>query len=490
MQLSRATLAQLPTTIARPNYDPATVSIGIVHLGFGGFHRAHMARYTHDLMQQRSDVAEWGIAGVGLLPADARVKEALAPQDALYTLVETQNGDETATVIGAVNDVIFAGDSTQAALNAIDKRGVRIVSLTVTENGYCRNADTKVLDRDHPAVIDDLANPTQPRGAVGVLVEAYRRRMVARSPAFTSLSCDNIQHNGAVLRDAVLTFAHWRDPALARWITDHATFPSTMVDRITPITTPELKEGFSARYGLSDRWPIFCERFRQWVIEDDFAAGRPAWEEVGAQFVGDVAPYEFMKLRLLNASHLAVAGLGKLMGHAHIDEAVRAPSLNAYMRALMDGETGPTLPPVPGVDLDAYKIELLERFSNRAIKDTVDRVNTDAPVTLLIEPIRDRLGANASVDLLALALAAWMRRVAGVDEKGNTISVIHPLADLLRARALEGGTDPLPLLGIRKLFGDLIEHEGLVRVLKEWLGSLYAIGAEATLRDARRRLAF
>jgi mannitol 2-dehydrogenase len=314
--------------------------------------------------------------------------------------------------------------------------------------------------------------------------------MAARAPAFTALTCDNIQHNGVVLRDAALTLADWRDKALADWIAANASFPSTMVDRITPVTTPSQVEDFTARFDLVDRWPIFCERFRQWVIEDDFVAGRPAWEEVGAQFVADVAPYEFMKLRLLNASHLAIAGLGRLMGYVYIDEAIRDPSLRSYMRALMDRETGPTLPPVPGVDLDGYKTQLLERFGNVAIKDTVDRVNADAPINLLLEPIHDRLAAGANIDLLALALAAWMRRVTGVDETGNRISVVHPLADLLRERANAGGPDPLPLLSIRKLFGDLIDHGAFVATLKAWLTSLYADGAAAMLSKARRMLSF
>jgi mannitol 2-dehydrogenase len=490
MYLSRATLAPLPATITRPRFDPAKVSGGIVHLGFGGFHRAHMARYTHDLMERRVDATEWGIVGVGMLPADVRVSDALKPQDALYTLVERQDGDEAATIVGSVCEVIFAGESSQAALDAIDDPAIRIVSLTVTENGYCRNAATKTLDRDHPSIVDDLAHPDKPRSAVGILVEAYRRRMAVRAPAFTALTCDNIQHNGVVLRDAVLALASWRDQALAEWIAANASFPSTMVDRITPVTTPAQIEDFTARFDLVDRRPVFCERFRQWVIEDNFVAGRPAWEEVGAQFVADVTPYEFMKLRLLNASHLAIAGLGRLMGYVYIDETIRDPSLRSYMRALMDRETGPTLPPIPGVDLDGYKTQLLERFGNVAIKDTVDRVNADAPINLLLEPIRDRLAAGAKVDLLVLALAAWMRRVTGVDETGNPISVVHPLADLLRERANAGGPDPLPLLSIRKVFGDLIEHGAFVATLKAWLTSLYADGAAATLASARRVLGF
>ena len=228
-----------------------------------------------------------------------------------------------------------------------------------------------------------------------------------------------------------------------------------MVDRITPVTRPEDVSDLAARHGVIDAWPVFSETFRQWVIEDDFADGRPAWEAAGAQFVSDVAPYEAMKLRLLNASHLAVSGLGRLIGYRFVDETMRDERLRRYMQALMDRETGPTLPPVSGVDLDAYKAVLIERFANPTIMDTVERVNTDAPINLLLDPIRDRLAAGARIDLLALALAAWMRRVRGVDEAGAAIEVRHPMADTLREKATLGGGDPRPLLGIQPLFGDL-----------------------------------
>src|ERR1700684_251256 len=245
--------------------------------------------------------------------------------------------------------------------------------------------------------------------------------MAAGQGRFTSLSCDNIQHNGTVLRDAVLALATLRDPKLADWISADGCFPSTMVDRITPVTAEEDVAWLAGRYGIIDRWPVFAEVFTQWVIEDRFTAGRPAWEDVGAQFVTDVAPYEFMKLRLLNASHLAVSGMGRLAGYGTIDEAIADPLIKRFMAALMDRETGPTLPDVPGIDLAGYKATLIERFSNPAIKDTVERVNTDAQLTIWVDPIRDRLREGKSVDLLALALAAWLRQVRGEDEQGQPI---------------------------------------------------------------------
>ncbi|HWK52046.1 MAG TPA: mannitol dehydrogenase family protein [Steroidobacter sp.] len=488
--LSRQSLARLPAAIDRPAFDPANVRAGIVHLGLGGFHRSHMARYTHDLMSRRADSLQWGIVGVGLMPADERMHEALAPQDALYTLLERQDSDERATVIGSLAGVLYGGESSAAVLDAIDDPAICIVSLTITERGYCLDPATKQLHPEHELVKHDLADPARPRSAIGVIVEAYRRRMERGRPAFTALSCDNIQHNGVVLRDAVLALAKLRDPHLADWIEKNGRFPSTMVDRITPLTTLENVSYLAAHFGIEDRWPMFSEVFRQWVIEDDFAVGRPAWEEVGAQFVPNVAPYELMKLRLLNASHLAIAGLGRLAGYTYIDETIRDPALRAYMAALMERETGATLLPVPGIDLPAYRAQLLERFANSKIKDTVERVTNDAPLNYLLDPIRDRLGAAGTIELLALGLAAWMRQVRGEDESGQRIPVVHPLASLLRSRAIEGGTDPRPLLAISSLFGELANNQAFVAIVQRWLTLLYRAGAKATLLQARQVLHF
>lgn len=490
VELNRAALRRIPPRVRVPGYDPARVAPGIVHLGLGAFHRAHMARYTHELMERDPAVLSWGIAGAGLLPGDRRVHDSLAPQDGLYTLVERDGTTERATVIGAIAEVIFAADSPVALLARIDEPATRIVSLTVSEDGYCLSPATRLLDPDHPAIRHDLANPEAPRSAPGVLVEALRRRRAAGRGAFTALSCDNIQDNGKVLRAVVLALARLRDPSLADWIAARATFPSTMVDRITPATRPDHIAHLERAYGLRDRWPVFAEGFSQWVIEDRFAAGRPAWEEVGAQFVPDVAPYEKMKLRLLNASHLAIAAIGRLLGHTYVHEAMRVPELRAYMAALMDRELSPTLPPVPGIDLAAYKRTLVERFANPAIEDTVERINRDAPLNLLLMPIEASLAIGGQVDLLALGLAAWMRRASGVDEAGAIIDLGHPMAALLGQRAREGGADPGPLLSIEPLFGQLGREERLVAALRRWLASFHARGSGATLAEAARALRF
>jgi len=488
--LNRVNLSRLQSPVAVPGFDPARVTPGIVHLGLGNFHRAHMARYTHNLMERRPDALRWGIVGAGLLPGDRRMQESLAPQDSLYTLVERSFTEETVTVVGSLAAVVFAGESSADLLDAIDRPEIRIVSLTVTENGYCLNRATKRLDPEHKLIQADLAHPERPSSAIGIVVEAYRRRRDGAVPPFTAMTCDNIQHNGDVLRDAVLALAELRDPALAAWIAEHGSFPSTMVDRITPVTAAADTLALAERHGIEDRWPVFSETFTQWVIEDRFPAGRPPWEEVGAQFVADVAPYEFMKLRLLNASHLTVSGTGRLAGYVTVDEAMADPRITGFMRALMDRETGPTLLPVPGIDLDGYKATLIERFANPAIKDTVERVNTDAPLNVLVDPIRDRLRAGQGVELLALALAAWLRRMRGEDEQGQPIDVRHPLAALLRDKAMEGGPDPRPLLGIAQLFGDTGADARLVEPVGRWLASLYEKGSRDTLAEASQRLNF
>jgi mannitol-1-phosphate/altronate dehydrogenase len=484
VDLGRAILGHLDRAVRVPAYDPATVTAGIVHLGLGAFHRAHMARYTHDLMQRDPAATRWGIVGAGLMPADRAVRDALAPQDNLYTLVERDGVEEKVSVIGALADVIFAGDSSAALLDVMARPAIRIVSLTVSENGYCLQPATRRLDPAHPLIRADMAQPETPRSAIGVIVEALRRRRDAALPGFAALSCDNIQDNGAVLRAAVLDLAALRDRALADWIAAEARFPCTMVDRITPATRPEHAAHLAQRHGINDRWPVFCESFTQWVIEDHFVGGRPEWEKVGAQFVPDVAPYELMKLRLLNASHLAIAAPGRLLGLTHVHEVMALPLMRGFMAALMERELAPTLRPVPGVDLAAYQRTLVARFANPAIQDRVERINQAAPLNLLLRPIAATLEAGTPVDLLALALAFWMRRALGVDEAGAPIELGHPMAAELRARAAAGRADPAPLLALTALFGTLGEDARLVAPLRRWLGLLYAEGTAATLDRA------
>lgn len=486
---SLATLSDLADRIAIPAYDPRTLRHGIVHLGLGNFHRAHMARYTHELIEQGASAAEWGIFGAGLMPGDAALLAALEKQDRLYTLVERGDG-ERRRLIGSLAATTHVAADPEPLLRHLIDPAIRIVSLTVTEHGYCLDPATKRLDPGHKAIVADLADPERPRSAIGLIVEAARRRMASGLPGFTAMSCDNIQHNGHVLRHAVADLAALRSADIADWIADHVTFPSTMVDRITPVTRAEDAADLAARHGVDDGCAVFCESFSQWVIEDDFAAGRPDWDKVGAQFVGDVAPYEFMKLRLLNASHLAISAPARLIGHVFIHEAMAADLLRRFMAALMERETGPTLLPVPGIDLPAYKASLIARFANPAILDTVERVNNDAALNYLLDPIRDRLRDGRGIDLLGFAVAAWIRRAEGVDETGAAIDVRHPLAGLLRARANEGGADPLPVLRIESLFGTLADDPALIASVGRSLSAIHALGTRAALAELAEEQGF
>lgn len=467
-RLCRANLDQLPQTITGLSYAPSDITAGIVHIGPGAFHRAHMARYVHALMSQ-GRAMDWGIIGAGLTPADHRVAAALAPQDNLYTLIARDDDGASAQVVGSIVDII-GPDDVSDMLDQIDAPGIRIVSLTVSENGYCLDANTRGLDLTHPAIIADLATPARPASVIGVLVEAYRRRRAARRPAFTALSCDNLPGNGGLLRRAVLTFAAVLDPALAEWIEAEGRFPSTMVDRITPVTKPADIKAFEQSFGITDAWPIFCEPFTQWVIEDDFADGRPELEQVGVQFTADVEPFERMKLRLLNASHLALASLGWLSGHSIVAEAMRDPRLNAYVHRLMDEETAPTLPPDLPVDLQAYQDQVVRRFSNRLLEDTLERINTDASINLLLDPIRDRLNTGRPIPLLARAVAAWIRRLALIDD--DQLAVRHPLAAELKTRAKASYPDPAGVLAMTEVFGELSNSADFIFAVKNASRSL------------------
>lgn len=478
-KLTRKAPIDLSVGVRAPAYDLAGVIAGIVHIGLGGFHRAHFARYTHDLMALDPTANRWGILGSGLRANDVDLLAALDSQDGLYTLVERDPTGETKTIIGSIVGTIDASHSSAALLDAIGRPETKIVSITVSERGYNLDGPSKTLDLDHPAIRQDLADPAAPRTVPGIIVEGYRRRRAAKLSAFTSLCCDNIPHNGKVLRAAVLAFAEASDPALAAWIAREARFPNSMVDRITPVPTAGEIAALVSETGVNDAAAVFAESFRQWIIEDDFADGRPDWDRVGAQFVSDVTPYETMKLRLLNASHLSIAGLGTLSGYETIEESINDPLIRRFMIRLMDAETGPTLPPVPGIDLSRYKATLIERFANPAIRDLNQRVNVDAPVNLLLDPLRDRLVANQPVDLLALGLAAWCWRVRDEAHIGGS--------GLVHRHALESGDDPTALLSIEPVFGSLGRDPRLIEAVGSWLSALSTGGVAGALAEAGKK---
>jgi mannitol 2-dehydrogenase len=427
----------------------------------------------------------WGIIGSGLRANDVPLLNILEQQDGLYILVEQDADGDEAAVVGSIVRMIDASQSTAPLLAAIELPEIRIVSITVSEAGYHLDAATKRLDLNSAAIQNDIAHPQTPRTTPGILVEAFRQRRAAGLPAFTALSCDNIQHNGRVLRDAVLTLAPQSSPGLAAWIEVHATFPSSMVDRITPLPTREAIDAFARKTGVVDGATVFAESFRQWVIEDNFAAGRPDWSKVGAQFVTDATPYEAMKLRLLNASHLAVSGLGALCGYETVEQTMSDTAIRRYMARLMDEEIAPLLAPVPGIDLAQYKATLIARFGNPAIRDTVRRINTDAPINLLLDPLRDALAAQSPIALLSLALAAWCKRICEDVRRGETIMGANTNAELQHCAA-GNVDDPAALLSVDSLFGDIGRSEPLVASLRSWLNQLRKDGVAATLQHAIR----
>lgn len=406
---------------------------GIVHLGLGAFFRAHGAVYISEAMEKSG--GDWGIIGVSLVRPDQR--DLLAPQDYAYTALELGPEGETPRVITAVDRVLVAREDPQAVLDAMSDPAIRIVTLTVTEKGYCHEPSTGRLNRQHPDIVHDLAHPDAPLSAVGYLVRALERRRNASLRPFTVLCCDNLPENGKVVKGVVIELAGLIEPALADWISAEGAFPSTMVDRIVPATKPEDIERLAAMTGVLDLSPVMHEPFRQWVVEDRFVDGaRPDLGAVGVQLVSDVTPFEHMKLRCLNGTHSSLAYLGYLAGHETISDTVADPSFARFCKRLWREEIVPGLKAPEGVDLSAYTGALFDRYSNPAIRHRTWQIAMDGSQKLpqrILSTVAENLKAGRPFGGLALAVAAWMRYVGGLDEKGNPIDVRDPLAARLKA---------------------------------------------------------
>ncbi|HET7477057.1 MAG TPA: mannitol dehydrogenase family protein [Dermatophilaceae bacterium] len=492
--LTDATLGSLDARVDVPAYDRSKVTVGIVHFGVGGFHRAHEAMYVDRLMRQdeSGEALQWGICGVGVMPGDVRMKEALGAQDGLYTLVvKSPDGSLAPTVIGSIADYLFAPDDPDAVIERMADPAVRIVSLTVTEGGYNFNAVTGQFDRSHPGVAHDLQPGALPQTTFGLVTQALARRRERGIPAFTVMSCDNIQGNGDVARRSFAAFAALVDPDLGAYVRDEVAFPNCMVDRITPVTTEDDRAELTRVFGVEDNWPVVCEPFTQWVLEDHFPTGRPALERVGVQLVDDVEPYELMKLRLLNASHQALAYFGYLSGYRLVHEVCQDPLFARFLLAYMDREATPSLEPVPGIDLDRYKPQLIERFSNAAVRDTVARLcaeSSDRIPKWLLPVIRHNLESGGEIDLSAAVVASWARYAEGVDETGQPITIVDPLRDQLQELAQRQREDPLAFVANRDLFGDLVDNERFTRAYLSALDSLHTVGARQTLEALMSRL--
>ncbi|TXR50169.1 mannitol dehydrogenase family protein [Phyllobacterium endophyticum] len=454
-RLSEASL-QLATNVNKPGYDRSKVRVGIVHLGIGAFHRAHQAVYTDSALAGGDN--RWGILGVSLRSSDTR--DALEPQEGLYTVASRDGGGDSFRVIGSIVKVLVAPENPEAVLAALADPDVAIVSLTVTEKGYCYSPATASLDETHADIVHDLDNPAAPRSAIGFIVESLARRRANDVAPFTLLSCDNLPSNGETLKRVVTRFAELRDPALGRYIRDNTAFPSTMVDRIVPATTDADRLAVARSTGYSDDWPVMTEPFSQWVVEDNFSSGRPKWENFGVTFVDDVAAFELMKLRLLNGSHSTLAYLGYLAGHETVSDVMAAPGFGAFIEAMMDQEITPTLPALTGFDVEAYKAQLRERFRNPALRHRTWQIAMDGSQKLpqrLLNTIRRRLEQKKPFDRLALGVAGWMRYAAGTDENGNLIDVRDPLSKEFMQRTADAASvnDFLDAyLSFRQVFGD------------------------------------
>lgn len=483
-RLCDAALAALPASVGRPRYDRAGIRPGILHLGLGAFHRAHQAVMTEAVLN--AGARDWGIVAASLRSAETR--DALAPQDGLYTVATREDEREALQVVGVLRGLLVAPEDQGALLRAMVDPGIRIVSLTVTEKGYCHDPSTGSLDEAHGDIRHDLVHPSAPRSAPGILVEALRRRRADGIPPFTVLCCDNLPANGETVRRVVTRLGALRDPGLGAWIGDAVAFPSTMVDRIVPATTAEDRARIATALGAEDAWPVVGEGFSQWVIEDHFPLGRPDWAIAGAQFARDVAPFELMKLRMLNGAHSALAYLGYLAGHETVAEASNDLVFARYLTMLWD-EIAPSVPAPPGVVLADHAGRLLARFRNRALRHRTWQIAMDGSQKLpqrLLGPLRHALSEGRPAPCLIIAVAGWMRYVMGIDERGAPIDLRDPMLPALRAACAAGLDQPQDvarrLLALTGIFGsDLAGHPVLAGDLGNALALLVRDGARQTL---------
>ncbi|CAM9946560.1 unnamed protein product [Ectocarpus sp. 12 AP-2014] len=498
----------IPASVVKPKYqrpgDGRFIDHYMCHMGVGGFHRSHQAVYTDDLLNLAAsleaengaptDVKKWGIVGIGLMPWDSKMYNILKEQDHLYTLLSRGHTGSEARVVGSIVDFMFAPENHQAVIDKLSDAETRIVSLTVTEKGYCQDVNGD-LDRANALVKSDLdGDLAKPSSAIGMIVAALRQRKNNGTPSFTVLSCDNLPENGDKIKHVVLQMAGYVSPELREWVEANTTFPNTMVDRITPMTEAEHIELVARDYMVNDAWPVIAEDFSQWVIEDNFCDGMPAWDKVGGLVVKDVKPYEFMKLRLLNGGHSCLSYISVLCGYSYVDDAMADPQISGFISAFFQ-EIAPTLLPVPGVDTKTYQAKLVERFGNPYIKDRLTRLAEDGSKKMpntLKEAVIELREKGLSTKVIALANAAWIRYMTGKGPIwGDVIQGIKdPLAAELQDLAEEAingvdtGAEPKPEKYIELVFGqEIVELEGFMEEIKDCLKSIVNKGAPVTLEE-------
>ncbi len=483
MRLSNATLPDLPETVLRPTYDRTKLAPGIVHIGLGNFHRGHQAWYLHRLMQQGL-AHDWAIIGAGVRPYDAAMREKLLAQDCLTTLIELDPAGRSAEVVGSMIDYLPIEEGNGPLIAQMADPAIRIVALTVTEGGYFIDPVTKGFNAEHPDIVHDAANPYRPRTAFGAMVAALKKRRDAGTGPFTGQSCDNLQGNGAVLRQTVVSLARLSDPALADWIDANGAFPNSMVDCIVPATGPK-ELALAREFGIDDAAPVTHENFRQWVIEDHFCAGRPDWDKAGATFTDDVHSYEAMKIRILNGGHQIISDPGEILSIEFTSGCMAHPLIGPFFRKVAEDEIAPHVDPVPGMAPAAYVDLIDRRFSNPEIVDTVRRVAFDGSsrhTGFILPVLREALAAGGEIDGLALSQALWARMCEGTREDGSVIEPNDPFWDKLTTAAKAARQDPQAWLNQRDIYGDLAANARFADSFARWLGVIWSEGTEAALQ--------
>jgi mannitol 2-dehydrogenase len=485
LKLGLDALRSLPAGVSGPAYRHDALEPGILHIGVGNFHRAHQAVYLDQLFNAGLDL-DWALLGAGVRPQDEAVRRALAAQDWLTTVVELEPGSKSARVIASMVGFIPVSEDGRAIVEALDNPRIRIVSLTVTEGGYCIDPATGMFNPEHPEIAYDVAHPEVPRSVFGVLLAALKRRREQGNAPFTVMSCDNIPENGHVARDAVAGLADLTSPDLAAFVRDAVAFPNSMVDRITPATTDREREILAERFGIQDNWPVFCESFRQWVIEDRFPTGRPALEKVGVVFTPDVAAFELMKIRILNGGHAAIAYPAGLLGIHYVHEAMAEPLVHGFLDKLETEEIIPCVPPVPSVDLNAYYRLVAARFANPEVGDTIPRLCLDGSnrqPKFILPTARTRIAAGGDVRGLSLVSALWCRYCAATNDAGAPIEVRDPSAARLTAAALAAKENPQAFLELEEIYGDLARVPAFQTAFAAALSGLWRYGTRATLQQ-------
>ncbi|MBD3844358.1 mannitol dehydrogenase family protein [Bosea sp. SSUT16] len=485
VRLSRATLGQLRPAVGIPGYRPEELSPGIVHIGVGNFHRAHQAAYLDELFERERD-RDWAVVGTGVRESDAAMGRDLAAQDFLTTVVTQEAERSQARVTGAMIDFVPPGDSAAIIERLVNPR-TRIVSLTVTEGGYYIDPATQAFDPGHPDIVADAADRlASPKTAFGLIAAGLLKRRAAGLQPFTVMSCDNLPGNGHVTADAVTGLVDLIDRVDTLWIRENVAFPDSMVDRITPATSERERQSLRDDFGIADSRPVFCEGFRQWVLEDHFPAGRPRLEDVGVQFVADVAPFELMKIRILNGGHAAIAYPAGLLDIHFVHEAMQDAQIARFLSALLDDEVIPVVPPVPDTDLAGYKRTIERRFANPRIGDTIRRLCLDGSnrqPKFILPTLRDALRAGTPIDGLALVSALWCRYCYGETESGQAIGPNDPEWSRLNQQAQQARSAPETWLQMRDIYGNLPDDRRFRKAFCRALQRIWQAGTRASIDD-------